>query len=42
MRKRIFLSHFSRDIEAVRPLADDLQRAGLDVWLDEKEIKVGD
>lgn len=42
MRKRIFLSHSSRDIEAVRPLADDLQRAGLDVWLDEKEIKVGD
>jgi Uncharacterized conserved protein len=42
MRKRIFLSHSGRDIEAVRPLADDLERAGLDVWLDEKELKVGD
>lgn len=42
MKKRIFLSHSSHDLESVRPLADDLQRAGLDVWLDEREIRVGD
>jgi formylglycine-generating enzyme len=42
VKKRIFLSHASSDLDAVRALADDLQRAGLEVWLDEREIRVGD
>jgi formylglycine-generating enzyme required for sulfatase activity len=42
MVNRIFLSHSSEDKDAVRRLADDLKRAGVPVWLDEAEIKVGD
>ncbi len=42
MDNRVFLSHSSKDKEAVRRLAEDLKRAGIDVWLDEWEIKVGD
>src|SRR3954469_1969730 len=41
MDNRIFLSHSSKDKDAVRHLAEDLNRAGLDVWLDEWEISVG-
>ena len=41
-RKTIFLSHSSRDKVAVRRLAQDLQKAGFSVWLDELEIMVGD
>ncbi len=39
---KIFLSHSSKDKELVRRLANDLKQAGLEVWLDEWEIKVGD
>ncbi len=42
MNNRVFLSHSSKDNEAVRRLAEDLKRAGIDGWLDEWEIKVGD
>lgn len=42
MSNRIFLSHSSDDKEAVRRLAEDLKRTGLEVWLDEWEIQVGD
>lgn len=39
---RVFLSHSSADVEPVRRLAEDLKRSGVDVWLDEAEIRVGD
>ncbi|HKP52644.1 MAG TPA: SUMF1/EgtB/PvdO family nonheme iron enzyme [Chloroflexia bacterium] len=42
MNTRIFLSHSSHDTEAVRHLAEDLKRVGLQVWLDDWEIRVGD
>jgi hypothetical protein len=39
----IFLSHASEDKAAVvRPLAAGLRRAGVKVWLDEHELKLGD
>ena len=39
----IFLSHASEDKETVaKPLADLLKKKGLDVWLDEYQILVGD
>ncbi len=37
-----FLSHSSKDKPFVRQLAADLTRNGISVWLDEREIKVGD
>jgi hypothetical protein len=39
---RVFLSHSSKDKKAIRRLASDLQNVGIDVWLDEYEIKIGD
>jgi len=42
MSKRIFISHSSKDQEAVLRLAEDLKRAGVEVWLDQYEIQVGD
>lgn len=39
---RVFVSHSSADKPFVRRLVDDLKRAGLRVWLDELELKVGD
>jgi hypothetical protein len=38
----IFLSHSSKDKPLARRIADDLQQAGIKVWLDEAEIFVGD
>jgi len=38
----VFLSHSSEDKPFVRQLAADLTAAGVDVWLDEQRIKVGD
>jgi hypothetical protein len=39
----VFVSHASEDkVELVRPLADELTRLGLRVWLDEKELTIGD
>src|SRR5437868_5707983 len=38
MNNRIFLSHSSSDKDAVRHLAEDLKRAGLDVWLDDTPV----
>lgn len=39
---RVFLSHSSQDKFFVRELAERLQAVGVDVWLDEAEIKVGE
>ena len=38
----IFLSHSSRDKFFVRELAKKLQDAGVKVWIDEAELKIGD
>jgi hypothetical protein len=38
----VFLSHSHVDKPFVRRLAADLKAAGVDVWLDEAEIKIGD
>ena len=39
----VFISHASEDkVEVARPLAALLMRAGLDVWLDELELQIGD
>ncbi len=38
----IFVSYSSKDKEAVHQLAGDLSSAGLKVWIDEWEIRVGD
>lgn len=39
---KVFLSHSSYDIDVTRRLAAELRRSGVDVWLDEWEILVGD
>lgn len=39
---KIFLSHNSGDKAFVKKLARDLQKAGVQSWVDEAEIKVGD
>ncbi len=39
---KVFLSYSSRDKDDVRRLAKDLTDVGVDVWLDEWEILVGD
>src|SRR5262249_3818196 len=38
----IFLSHNHADKPFVRRLAQDLQKAGIRVWLDEAEMMIGD
>ena len=41
--KDLFISHASEDKEVlVRPLAEKLKQAGVDVWYDEYTIKLGD
>lgn len=39
---RVFISHSSKDNHFARRLADDLSTLGHTVWIDEREIKVGD
>ena len=41
-KSRVFLSHSSKDKQAVRKLAEDLRAAGVDVWLDEEQIAAGE
>jgi hypothetical protein len=41
-KRVVFISHSSKDKSFVRQLAADLLAAGIDVWLDELRIKVGD
>jgi len=38
----VFLSHSSADKDRVRPIADELMRNDIPVWIDDKEIKWGD
>ena len=38
----VFLSHSSKDKPIAKRIATDLTQAGIDVWFDEWEIKVGD
>ena len=38
----VFLSHNSKDKPFVRELAGTLRDSGVDVWLDEAEINIGD
>ena len=42
MKSKLFLSHNSADKPFVNRLAKDLQNAGIRVWLDEAEMRVGD
>ena len=39
---KVFLSHSSKDKQFVRRLTKDLEEAGIEIWLDEKELLVGD
>lgn len=39
---KIFLAHSSKDKQFVSRLASDLSQRGIDVWIDEAEIMVGD
>lgn len=41
-RRIAFLSHSSADKSFIRQLASDLTANGIDVWLDEQRIRVGD
>jgi formylglycine-generating enzyme required for sulfatase activity len=42
MTASIFISHSSQNVDGPLRLAEDLRRTGLEVWLDEWEIGVGD
>ncbi len=41
-RPTVFLSHSSNDKDFVERLAGDIEKAGIDVWYDRWEIRVGD
>ncbi|MGH9584646.1 MAG: TIR domain-containing protein, partial [Bryobacteraceae bacterium] len=40
--KAVFLSYASQDAEAARHIADALRAAGIEVWLDQSELRGGD
>lgn len=40
--KRVFICHASKDKSIVRRIATELERYGIRVWLDERELRVGD
>jgi hypothetical protein len=42
MRMVVFLSYSSRDRDFVRRLAEELRRASIEVWMDERELRVGE
>ncbi len=39
---RVFVSHSSKDKSFVRKLVSDIKGAGISIWFDEAELKVGD
>jgi small GTP-binding protein len=39
---KVFLSHSSKDKDFVHQIAEKLEKNGIEVWLDEDKIKVGD
>ena len=41
-KKHIFISYSHKDKEFTNRLVDDLRSQGLDVWIDDGEIKIGD
>lgn len=41
-RKSVFLSHCHNDKRIVDKVADDLRKNGVNVWVDDAEIKLGD
>jgi hypothetical protein len=42
IRPGVFISHRMADADLARRLAEEIQRAGYRVWLDEWEILIGD
>jgi TIR domain len=40
--KAIFLSYASQDAEAARRVANALERAGIEVWFDQSELRGGE
>jgi TolB-like protein len=40
--KAVFVSYASQDVEAARRICDALRAVGLDVWLDQSELRGGD
>jgi hypothetical protein len=38
----VFLSYASQDAEAARRICDALRACGIEVWLDQSELKGGD
>jgi hypothetical protein len=40
--KKVFVSYSRKDLTFVKKLADDLQKAGMDVWFDMSDLKGGD
>lgn len=41
-KRVVFLSHSSKDKPVIQKLATDLTAAGVEIWLDEQRIRVGD
>ena len=42
MTQAIFLSYASQDTDAARRICEALRAAGLEVWFDQSELRVGD
>ena len=42
LSKAVFLSYASQDAEAARRFAEALRSAGVEVWLDQSELRGGD
>lgn len=40
--KAVFLSYTSNDADAARRICESLQEAGIEVWLDQSELRGGD
>ena len=39
---KVFVSYSTKDKDFARRLAGDLERAGMEVWLDERELRIGE